>query len=1275
MKSRLATTALVAPLLLSWCGLCPLPSGMASQPENAPAPRTLSRSDQARVVDLENRIIELRQRGRYAQAGGLAVQMVAIRARAQGEAHWETGDARRLAGLCRQIAALPPAARAELAEADRADGEVLRMYAEGRAAEGKRLARSQLDIRMRWLGAEHLEVARTMNVLAELLLGEEDQAAAEPLYRQALEIERQLLGPEHPEIAATLHNLAFSLGSSGDLAGAEPLCREALAMRRRTLGGEHPDVASTLNQLASLLRLKGDREGAEPLFRQALAMRRRMLGDTHPDVATTLSQLAGLLQEQGKHAEAAMLHREALDIYRNLVGDNHPFVAATMHELGVLLAAGGDDTGAEFFFRRALALRRGGLGNRHPDVAATCRELVGVLWRDTAHTAREDRYREALKLCRELLGERDPLVGGGLTRLADLLRARGELAEAESRYRDALAWHRESTGTEHPDVVNVLDGLAAVLWQRGNLAEAEQLYRQVRLLSPPSAEQADPQVRVRLSSLARILEARDAPAAAESVYREALALWPADSDEADTNLSLVVERLAGLLLMRGEHAGAEKLYGRLVATRRKLLGRQDPRVAEALMRQAAALRARGNRAAAQELFREALALRRHAFGNQHQAVAASLQALGACLSEQGDWTSAEALFREALAVEIALRGPEDPRTAPAMDRLAGVLIRQNKLDEAERLLRQALAVYAVACDDPEDRRPADSMYHLGRVFSARGDHGGAELLYRAALGILTGETAAVASPPGSAGEHVAPAEVAACLTETLVQLNRPAEALNVAEQGRCHAVRTLLAHAAPGTPPGGASASAPAMTVNAIRAALADDELLLCYAWSSRALTALAVPGPEGGDVRGTVLAEGAARMEALRELVTNTRVALGRAPDAAARARTARCCQDLGEVLLAGLPPEIVGRLGTLRRVVVLPDGPLVEIPFAALAIPGPTPSDSHRLADRVPEVVYAVSATAFARGKTDARMPSPPAEGTPLSVVLLGDPARWEEVLGEGAGERQAERRRALRSVEHGAARVRAGQELRLHGGVLGPPAGSAQEVAAVADVVRRAGRSPAVLLGGGASVGALERAVPGAGCVHLSAPAVPGSTHHPHDASVALVQPWLPVPEDIGFLTLDRVLGNWPDRLKACRLVVLSGCDTRRGPPEGDACMSLPLAFLHAGARTVVLSLWRPHETAAALLMARFYENLLGVPEEPRARAGRTVRAGRPMPAGLALSEARRWLRGLSPAGLERARQRYGLPAGAAPQTRADGRSEQRPFADPHYWAAFVLTGQPE
>ncbi len=164
--------------------------------------------------------------------------------------------------------------------------------------------------------------------------------------------------------------------------------------------------------------------------------------------------------------------------------------------------------------------------------------------------------------------------------------------------------------------------------------------------------------------------------------------------------------------------------------------------------------------------------------------------------------------------------------------------------------------------------------------------------------------------------------------------------------------------------------------------------------------------------------------------------------------------------------------------------------------------------------------------------------------------------------------------------------------------------------------------------------------------------------------------------GQLAASEVLEFW--KLNA-NLVTLSACETALGKKGGgDGLLGFAQAFLKAGSRAVCLSLWKVDDSATALLMTRFYQNLLGK------RDG----LDKPMPKAKALDEAKRWLRELSAdeaakltAAMQnsanrpqRGKEETLNTVTPAPKINQPAEKNTKPFAHPRYWAAFILIGDP-
>lgn len=148
--------------------------------------------------------------------------------------------------------------------------------------------------------------------------------------------------------------------------------------------------------------------------------------------------------------------------------------------------------------------------------------------------------------------------------------------------------------------------------------------------------------------------------------------------------------------------------------------------------------------------------------------------------------------------------------------------------------------------------------------------------------------------------------------------------------------------------------------------------------------------------------------------------------------------------------------------------------------------------------------------------------------------------------------------------------------------------------------------------------------------------------------------------GRLTAAQIMAEM--RLRA-GLVTLSGCDTGRTQRlSGDELMGLARAFLAAGARAVLVSLWPVDDVSTRLLMERFYEDV-ATGANPAA----------------ALRGAQRWLRQMTAAELAAKLAADGLSEAsirAEVQRLQDmsgkGKAREEVFEHPYFWAPFMLVG---
>lgn len=256
----------------------------------------------------------------------------------------------------------------------------------------------------------------------------------------------------------------------------------------------------------------------------------------------------------------------------------------------------------------------------------------------------------------------------------------------------------------------------------------------------------------------------------------------------------------------------------------------------------------------------------------------------------------------------------------------------------------------------------------------------------------------------------------------------------------------------------------------------------------------------------------------------------------------------------------QAASRLGA-RRLLIVGDGALSYLPFAAL----PAPGGGEPLVARH-EIVTAPSASSLLALRRERRDRRP----SPASVAVLADPvfSAGDPRVTPGRSSSPVDLRRAAQGSRRLAPLPSSGEEARAIL-ALAPPG---KTLAALGFAASR----ETVLSGALSHYRILHFATHG----RLN-------TEHPELSGIELSSFDEQGRPREGFLGAHEI---YRLHLEA-DLVVLSACETALGREvRGEGLVGLTRGFFHAGARRVVVSLWPVQDQPTAELMRRFYQALL-------------------------------------------------------------------------------------
>jgi CHAT domain-containing protein/tetratricopeptide (TPR) repeat protein len=868
---------------------------------------------------------------------------------------------------------------------------------------------------------------------------------------------------------------------------------------------------------------------------------------------------------------------------------------------------------------------------------------------------------------------------------------------------------------EHPDTATSYNNVAYNLNAQGKYALAQPLYEKALSIRRRLLTDDHPRTAQSYDNLAANFNSQGNYAVAQALYEKALEIHRRLLTDEHPFTAITYNDMAANLRAQGKYALAQPLFEKALGIRRRLLTDDHPDTAVSYNDVALNLMDQGKYAQAQPLWEKSLEIRRRLLTDDHPETATSYSGVAANLNHQGKYAQAQPLYQKALEINRRLLGDDHPNTATDYDNLAANLRYQGKYDAAQPLMEKALEIYRrLLSDDHLDT--AISYYNLAGNFNAQGKYLEARDRWLSAVKSLDAARLRVAFTGlerAGRGESMRPA-----LASVLARLGSPAEAwqaleqdlgrglldelaarqdrrLSAAERDRIRALAAELERLdklVEITPNDlGKAERARAFedlkhqrelagialgefltklvqdhgplagqisTLKEIQAALPADAALI--GWVDLAPSGPNAADPDGEHWGVVVRSRGVPNWIALAgtgpsglwtnedtALPNQVRTVLRNRPGAGwaepgpllARLRT----QRLGPMAKAlgaaadGLPPA--------RRLIVLPSQVMAGIPIEAML----ADDDTHT-------VSYAPSATVL---RYLRQQPRPDRHA---GLVAVGDPVFELMTAARSGGDKFA------------------------------PLPGTRYEVEALARLFQSVDRPIRTLLATDASEPQLQRLAASGelakfGFIHLATHGVIDE-EIPALSAVILTQTGLPDPLQQalnhqpvfdGRLLVREIQHDW--ELKA-ELVTLSACETALGREAGgEGFVGFTQALLMSGTRSVCLSLWKVDDTATALMMQRFYANLLG--HRPGLNG--------PMPKAEALSEAKTWLRELRrpqvlaaaaelSAGVERGKGAGARQSSDGGQTKplvvqSQRGHEDRPYAAPYFWAAFVLVGDPD
>lgn len=308
--------------------------------------------------------------------------------------------------------------------------------------------------------------------------------------------------------------------------------------------------------------------------------------------------------EKGSYKKAIEYFEKAVKQAEKEFGINHSNYASSVSNLAVMYLYTNNYSKAEPLLLKTLKIIREVSGETSSEYSETLKNLAGLYIDIGAYTKAEPLYKELVKITKEYPGETQEDYASALNSLALVYGHIGKYSEAEVLFIESMKIRKEILGENHPDYASSLNNLG---WLYNNMHKYKE---------------------------------------AVTLLNEAVKVSKENAGDNSTAYATYIDNLSTSYNRLGNFEKAEPLYIEAMKIRKEKLGVSHPDYASSLNNLSAMYGNAGNYAKAENLIIESLRILKEEYGNKHPMYTQSLMNLAVLYFETEKYAKAFEVFKE-----------------------------------------------------------------------------------------------------------------------------------------------------------------------------------------------------------------------------------------------------------------------------------------------------------------------------------------------------------------------------------------------------------------------------------------------------------------------------------------------------------------------------------------------------------------------------------------------------------------------------------------------------
>jgi CHAT domain-containing protein len=305
-------------------------------------------------------------------------------------------------------------------------------------------------------------------------------------------------------------------------------------MYRKIYKDDNKDLASTMCNLANYYLIIGNFAKAEPLYIESNSMRKRIFKKIDADLANGIANYSVLLIKQSRFIEAELFCKEAMEMYLRL---------------------------PEFDSSR---------------VATMYNNLAYSYYSIGKYSEAEENYKIAGELRRKISTAKLHNIASDFNNLAVLYRDKGRYSDAEPLFLKALELYKSANKGDHYDIAKCLGNLGALFLIEGRFKEAEEFSNNSLDMIRRLFKEDSPDLSKGIASHAQIMEELKHYDNAESLFKEALSIDKKLYTSENQEIVKKQLNLGNLYIKTRQYKEAEKLFQEALSASKSIFKDNNP---------------------------------------------------------------------------------------------------------------------------------------------------------------------------------------------------------------------------------------------------------------------------------------------------------------------------------------------------------------------------------------------------------------------------------------------------------------------------------------------------------------------------------------------------------------------------------------------------------------------------------------------------------------------------------------------------------------------------